>query len=148
MECLNWFTPLNLACLQCKLHFSFFYFDFLDSHARKMNVFSGYVQVFRKASPYSIYVLLILLLTYLLNQLCRYALPIVAKEMAQEIHFGDKVYFYVFLPEWIVGVFPILLAHFVSRKACMLIDGQPSDYSSKCADLNATRYIVWFLRLL
>jgi hypothetical protein len=77
-----------------------------------MNVFSGYVQVFRKATPYSIYVLLILLVTYLLNQLCRYTLPIVAKEMAQDIHFGDR--------------------------ACMAVDGQPNDESSECAKLNAT----------
>lgn len=39
---------------------------------------------------YSIYVLLILLLTYLLNQLDRYMLAIVTKPLAQEIHYGDQ----------------------------------------------------------
>ena len=38
---------------------------------------------------YSIYVLFILLLTYLLNQLDRYMLGIVTKPMAQELHYGD-----------------------------------------------------------
>ncbi len=78
-----------------------------------MNIFAGYIQVFRQAKPYSLYVLIILLLTYLLNQLCRYAFTIVAKEMAQEVHFGDK--------------------------ACMVRKGQSSDYSSQCAKLNASR---------
>lgn len=44
----------------------------------------------RDAGVYPLYVLLLLLVTYLLNQLDRYALAICAKPMAQEIHFGDK----------------------------------------------------------
>ncbi|KAL5011414.1 hypothetical protein ScPMuIL_009965 [Solemya velum] len=39
--------------------------------------------------PYSVYVLFILLATYLFNQLDRYMLAITIKPMAQEIHFGD-----------------------------------------------------------
>ncbi|XP_043214141.1 MFS-type efflux pump MSMEG_3705-like isoform X1 [Amphibalanus amphitrite] len=43
-----------------------------------------------RSSGYSLYVLLLLLLTYLLNQLDRYMLAIVARPSAQEIEFGDK----------------------------------------------------------
>ncbi|KAK3087414.1 hypothetical protein FSP39_005573, partial [Pinctada imbricata] len=45
---------------------------------------------YKTITPYNVYVLLLLLLTYLLNQLDRYMLAITAKSMAQEIHFGDK----------------------------------------------------------
>ena len=55
-----------------------------------MNILLQYVQVFRQASPYSLYVLLLLLVVYMINQLDRYALTIVAMPMAQEIHFGDR----------------------------------------------------------
>ena len=44
-----------------------------------------------QAGAYPLYVLLLLLLTYLLNQLDRYMLAIVTKPMAQEIGYGDKV---------------------------------------------------------
>ncbi|XP_050414954.1 protein spinster homolog 1 [Patella vulgata] len=44
---------------------------------------------YKEVKCYSVYVLLILLLTYLLNQLDRYMLAITVKPMAQEIHFGD-----------------------------------------------------------
>ena len=43
------------------------------------------------AGCYNIYVLLLLLLAYLLNQLDRYTLPIVTKPMAQDVHYGDIV---------------------------------------------------------
>ncbi|XP_013388870.1 protein spinster homolog 1 [Lingula anatina] len=43
----------------------------------------------RSASLYSLYVLLLLLIAYLLNQLDRYTLAIVTQPMAQEIHYGD-----------------------------------------------------------
>lgn len=43
-----------------------------------------------RSSGYSLYVLLLLLLTYLLNQLDRYMLAIVARPSAQEIGFGDR----------------------------------------------------------
>lgn len=43
----------------------------------------------RSATPYSLYVLALLLMAYLLNQLDRYALAIVAVPMSQEVHFGD-----------------------------------------------------------
>ncbi|MGH0135867.1 UNVERIFIED_CONTAM: hypothetical protein FKN15_058972 [Acipenser sinensis] len=45
---------------------------------------------FCKAGGYPVYVLCILLITYLLNQLDRYILAIVILPLAQEIHFGDK----------------------------------------------------------
>ena len=54
------------------------------------NILLNYVAVFRKAKPYSLYVLLILLLTYMLNQLDRYALSITSIEVAQEFKYGDK----------------------------------------------------------
>ncbi|XP_071948158.1 protein spinster homolog 1-like [Antedon mediterranea] len=44
----------------------------------------------RKELFYSFYVLLLLLLAYLLNQLDRYTLAIVTKHMAQDIHYGDQ----------------------------------------------------------
>ena len=50
----------------------------------------SYVEVFRKAKPYSLYVLLMLLLTYMLNQLDRYALSITSVETAQDLKYGDK----------------------------------------------------------
>ncbi|XP_046379348.2 MFS-type efflux pump MSMEG_3705-like [Haliotis rufescens] len=40
--------------------------------------------------PYSMYVLVLVLLAYLLNQLDRYMLAITAKPMAQEIRYGDQ----------------------------------------------------------
>lgn len=43
------------------------------------------------AGLYSIYVLIILLIAYLLNQLDRYTLPIVTSQMAQDLHYGDQV---------------------------------------------------------
>lgn len=42
------------------------------------------------SSGYSLYVLLLMLLAYLLNQLDRYMLAIVARPSAQEIEFGDR----------------------------------------------------------
>ncbi|KAJ8300638.1 hypothetical protein KUTeg_022157 [Tegillarca granosa] len=42
-------------------------------------------------TPYNIYVLFLLLVTYLLNQLDRYMLPITTKSVAQDIHYGDQV---------------------------------------------------------
>ncbi|MBN3288338.1 SPNS1 protein, partial [Polyodon spathula] len=45
---------------------------------------------FCKAGGYPVYILCILLITYLLNQLDRYILAIVILPLAQEIHFGDK----------------------------------------------------------
>lgn len=44
---------------------------------------------FRDVGFYPLYVLFLLLLTYLFNQLDRYALAICTREMAQEIHYGD-----------------------------------------------------------
>ena len=44
-----------------------------------------------KKVAYSIVVLILLTLTYLVNQLCRYMLNITTKPIAQEIHYGDIV---------------------------------------------------------
>jgi hypothetical protein len=54
------------------------------------NVLLNYLQVFRKASPYSLYVLVVLFFVYMLNQLDRYALSITNIETAQELHYGDR----------------------------------------------------------
>ncbi|XP_007898355.2 protein spinster homolog 1 [Callorhinchus milii] len=43
-----------------------------------------------QTGAYPIYVLSLLLLTYLLNQLDRYVLAIVAQPLAQDLHFGDR----------------------------------------------------------
>lgn len=42
-----------------------------------------------KERKYSLYVLALLLITYLLNQVDRYTLAIVSKEAEQDIGFGD-----------------------------------------------------------
>lgn len=55
-----------------------------------MNVLKAYFKVFFKASPYSLYVLLILFLTFMLDQLDRYALPITSIESAQELEYGEQ----------------------------------------------------------
>ncbi|KAK0066290.1 MFS-type efflux pump [Biomphalaria pfeifferi] len=44
----------------------------------------------QEVRPYNVYVLLLLLLAYLLNQLDRYMLPVTVLPVAQEIKFGDK----------------------------------------------------------
>lgn len=54
------------------------------------NFFVSYFQVFLKAKPYSLYVLLLLLITFMLNQLDRFVLPITSIPTAQELEFGDK----------------------------------------------------------
>ncbi|XP_059174698.1 protein spinster homolog 1-like [Physella acuta] len=51
---------------------------------------SSVVSWWRELRPYSMYVLLTLLLAYLLNQLDRYMLAITIMPMAQEIKFGDQ----------------------------------------------------------
>ncbi|XP_043201897.1 MFS-type efflux pump MSMEG_3705-like [Amphibalanus amphitrite] len=43
-----------------------------------------------RSSGYSLYVLALLLVVYLLNQLDRYMLAVVARPSAQDIHFGDQ----------------------------------------------------------
>ena len=49
----------------------------------------GVLRLFQ-AGAYPLFVLLLLLLAYLLNQLDRYMLAIVTKPMAQELHYGDQ----------------------------------------------------------
>jgi hypothetical protein len=50
------------------------------------------LQLLREANRYAypIYVVFILLAAYLLNQLDRYTLSIVAKPLSQDLKFGDK----------------------------------------------------------
>ena len=88
---------------------------FLEIHKNykhKMNIFQSYIAVFRKANLRSLYVLIILLFTYLINQLDRYALPIVSKPMAQELHFGEK--------------------------SCMLGPNVSTSYTKECENRNST----------
>jgi hypothetical protein len=54
------------------------------------NILLNYLLVFKKASPYSLYVLIVLFFVYMLNQLDRYALSITNIETAQELHYGDR----------------------------------------------------------
>lgn len=49
----------------------------------------GMVQLFTKAKPYALYVLFLMLLAYLLNQLDRYTLPIVYKAVGAALGYGD-----------------------------------------------------------
>jgi hypothetical protein len=55
-----------------------------------MNSFKNIFKVFYKASPYSLYVLLVLFITFMLDQLDRFALPITSIEVAQDLKYGDK----------------------------------------------------------
>ena len=48
------------------------------------------LRVFRETRVYTIYVLFVLLLAYLVSQLERYTLPIVARPVTQALKFGDK----------------------------------------------------------
>lgn len=50
----------------------------------------GVFRLVKKASPYSLYVLMLLLAAYLLNQLNRYTLPVTTKAVAQDVHYGSK----------------------------------------------------------
>jgi hypothetical protein len=79
------------------------------------NILMNYLLVFRKGSPYSLYVLIVLLLTYMLNQLDRYALSITSVEAAQELKFGDK--------------------------SCLKLANQTKENGAKCANLNETEYV-------
>ena len=50
----------------------------------------GMGQMLKKAGLYSLYVLFALLVAYLLNQLDRYTLPIVATAVGRDLKYGDK----------------------------------------------------------
>ena len=60
----------------------------------KMNVLLSYlanfVFVFKRAKPYSLYVLLVLFLVFTLNQLDRFALQIVQVQSAQALQYGER----------------------------------------------------------
>lgn len=55
-----------------------------------MNIIKNYIEVFRQAKAYSLYVLFAMLVVYMLNQLDRYALSITSVEIAQSLKYGDK----------------------------------------------------------
>ena len=55
-----------------------------------MGILKSYVQVFRQAKPYSLYVLMLFLVIYMFNQLDRYTLSITNLEIAQSLKFGDR----------------------------------------------------------
>ena len=50
----------------------------------------GMWQLLRKGGVYPLYVLFALLVAYLLNQLDRYTLPVVATAVGGDLHYGDK----------------------------------------------------------
>ena len=77
-----------------------------------MNIIKNYIEVFRQAKAYSLYVLVILLLIYVLNQLDRYALSITSVEIAQSLKYGDK--------------------------SCLPLPGFPKNISNLCKNLNQT----------
>ena len=77
-----------------------------------MNIIKNYIQVFRKASPYSLYVLFVMLVIYMLNQLDRYALSITSVEIAQSLKYGDK--------------------------SCLPLSGFPKELSNLCKNLTET----------
>lgn len=51
----------------------------------------GMLKLVRGASIYSLYVLFVLLMAYLLNQLDRYTLPIVTSDVGYDLNYGDKI---------------------------------------------------------
>ena len=55
-----------------------------------MSVLRSYFKIFYVAKAYSLYVLLVLFLTFMLDQLDRYALPITSIEAAQDLKYGDR----------------------------------------------------------
>lgn len=58
---------------------------------RHKNSIPGYgmLQMVKSSSIYALYVLFILLLVYLMNQLDRYTLPIVTTSAGYDLHYGD-----------------------------------------------------------
>lgn len=79
----------------------------------KMGILTNYLNVFKQAKPYSLYVLFLLLVVYMHNQLDRYALSITSIEIAQELKYGDK--------------------------SCMKLDASVSTADAKkCSNLNET----------
>lgn len=79
--------------LVCKLSFREIYFKMKNYLKPVFTFLASYFSVFTQAKPYSLYVLVVLYLTYMLNQLDRYALSITSIETAQELKYGDKACF-------------------------------------------------------
>lgn len=83
-----------------------------------MNILLKYVQVFRKAKPYSLYILILLYITYMINQLDRYALSITSVETAQELKYGDK--------------------------SCLKLANTTKAVGEECTKANQTTYLIQF----
>lgn len=90
-------------------NFLYFYFKPLNQSRTNMNILQTYIQVFRQANAYSLYILFVMLVVYMLNQLDRYALSITSVETAQSLHYGDK--------------------------SCLPLPGFPKDTSKLCKNL-------------
>ena len=63
---------------------------FIFRHRDKIPGYGVY-RMIRGVKPYALYVLLMMLLVYLLNQLDRYTLPIVTTSVGYDLRYGDKV---------------------------------------------------------
>ena len=63
---------------------------FIYRHRDKIPGYGVYRMV-RGVKPYALYVLLMMLLVYLLNQLDRYTLPIVTTSVGYDLRYGDQV---------------------------------------------------------
>ena len=71
--------PCNNSCLQ-----------YLYEHRASIPGY-GMLKLFQGSSVYSLYVLFVLLMAYLLNQLDRYTLPIVTTHSGYDLNYGDIV---------------------------------------------------------
>ena len=93
---------LILLCMALSIESSYMYIYIYIQSLQKVNfefkmlpiIYAFILQIaifaIRKAGLYAMYVLLLLLMAYLLNQLDRYCLAICTEPMAQEIGYGDK----------------------------------------------------------
>lgn len=61
----------------------------LYDHRKKIPGY-GLLRLVKGASIYSLYVLFVLLMAYLLNQLDRYTLPIVTSDSGYDLQYGDR----------------------------------------------------------
>lgn len=64
--------------------------SFLYKHKEKIPGYGVY-RMIRGVKPYAHWVLLMMLLVYLINQLDRYTLPIVVTEVGYDLKYGDKI---------------------------------------------------------
>ena len=66
------------------------FFHYIYVHRKSIPGY-GLVHMVRHVKIYALYVLLMMLIAYLLNQLDRYTLPIVTKSAGYDLHYGDLV---------------------------------------------------------